>query len=196
MKKTILAVLVLAATAAGPLAAETFQIDPMHSSVTFRIKHFVSKVSGRFNKFEGSFDYDKANPKGWTAQASIDAASVNTDVEARDKHLRSSDFFDVEKCPTLEFKNVKVTGAKGEKAKLHGDLTMHCITKPVDLALELGGTVMTKQGLKAGATATGTINRKDFGMVWNKALDDGGFILGDDVEITIEIEGNAAAKKG
>jgi polyisoprenoid-binding protein YceI len=194
MRKAILTACILAAT--GPLRAETFQIDQAHSSVSFRIRHFVTKVTGRFNKFDGSFGYDKSNPKAWTAQAKIDAASINTDNEGRDKHLRSSDFFDVEKCPTVEFNNAKVTGVKGDKATLHGDLTLHCVTKPVDLALEFGGTVMTKQGLKAGATATGTINRKDFGMIWNKALDTGGLMLGEDVEITIEVEGNSAEKKG
>jgi len=188
--------LALACAAAGPAAASTFTIDPAHSSVSFRVRHFVSNVTGRFNKFEGTFDYEKGKPKAWTAEAKIDAASINTDNENRDKHLRSGDFFDVGKCPFIEFKNAKVTDVKGDTAKLHGDLTMHCVTKPVVLDLEIGGLMSTPKGDKAGMTARGKLNRKDFGIIYNKTLDNGGLMLGEDVELTIEIEGNAAEKKG
>ncbi|MBI3553422.1 MAG: YceI family protein [Elusimicrobia bacterium] len=178
----------------GFASAETFQIDPAHSSVSFRVRHLVSKVTGRFNKFEGNFDYEKGKPGAWKTSANIDPASINTDVPKRDDHLRSPDFFDVAKCPEMAFKSTKVDGVKGDKAKLHGDLTLHCVTKPVVLDLELAGTVNSPMGLRAGATATGKVNRKDFGIVWNKTLDSGGLMLGDDVEITIEVEGGA--KKG
>ena len=187
---------VLAAVLASPAAAETFNIDGAHSSVSFRVRHLVSKVVGRFDKFEGTFDYEEGKPKAWKTSAKIDAASINTANEGRDKHLRSADFFDTDKCPSLEFVSKKVTAVKGNKARLQGDLTMHCVTKPVTLDLELGGTIAGPGGAtKAGATATGKINRKDFGIVFNKALDNGGLMLGEDVEITIEIEG-AAPKKG
>ncbi len=188
--KRILAAACLCVRMAGPLAAETFKIDPSHSSVTFRIRHFVSNVQGRFNKFEGSFDYVEGKPASWAAKAKIDAASINTDQAKRDEHLRSADFFDTEKCPSIEFSSSKATDIKGGKGKLLGSLTLHCVTKPVALDLEFGGTVKTAQGVKAGAVAKGTINRKDFGIVWNKTLDSGALILGEDVEITIDIEGN------
>lgn len=177
----------------GPLRAQTYQIDPDHSKVMFRIRHLVGKVTGRFNKFEGSFDYESGKPKAWKAWARIEAGSIDTGVEKRDSHLRTADFFDAEKCPALEFKSTKVTGVQGEKARLHGDLTIHCVTKPVVLDLELGGVAKDPWGnTRAGAMATGKINRKDFGLSWNKTLDAGGLLIGDEVEIMLEIEGIAA----
>lgn len=176
---------------AGAAAAETYTIDTAHSSVGFRIKHFVSKVSGRFTQFEGSYDFTPADPKDWKAAAKIMAASISTDNEKRDGHLRSADFFDVEKCPAMEFKSTKVVGVKDGRAKLYGELTMHCVTKPVVLDLEIGGVA----GEKSGFTATGKIDREAFGIVYNKALETGGFVLGKDVDVTIEVEGNAVKPK-
>ncbi len=192
--KKLLVVAVLCASAA-PLSAETFQIDPVHSAITFKVRHMmVSNVGGRFGKFSGSFDYEKGKPKTWKTEATIDPASLNTDNEQRDGHLKSPDFFDVAKCPVMSFKSTKVVAVKGDMAKLYGDLTMHCITKPVILDLEIVGTTSDAKGSHAGATATGTIHRKDFDMVWNKTLDAGGVALSDDVQITIEVEGGN--KKG
>jgi polyisoprenoid-binding protein YceI len=183
---------------AAPAAAETFQLDQDHTKVMFSVRHLgISKVTGRFTKFEGSFDYDAGQPKSWKTDATIDASSINTDVEARDKHLRSADFFDVEKCPKIEFKSTKVTGVKGGKAKLHGDLTIHCVTKPVVLDLEINGSVKDPWGgTHVGASATGKINRKDFGLTWNKALETGGLLVGEEVEITLEVDGKAGGGKG
>lgn len=195
MKRLALSVVLFAAAAS--LRAETFQIDPQHSKVMFRIRHLVGKVSGRFNKFEGTFDYEKGNPKAWKASAKIDAASIDTAIDKRDTHLRTADFLDVEKCPKIEFTSTKAASVKGDKAKLLGDLTLHCVTKPVALDLEIGGVIKDPWGnTRAGATATGTVKRKDFGIVWNKTLDAGGLMLGDDVEISLEIEGTPPEKKG
>lgn len=183
------------AVAAPALHAETYEIDASHSNVGFRVKHLVGKVPGRFTKFSGTIDYTPGKPETWKVEAVIDPASINTDNEKRDGHLRSADFFDVEKFPEMSFKSTKVTGAKGDSAKLHGLLTMHGVTKPVVLDLEIGGTVKDPWGnSKAGFSATGTVNRKDFGIVWNKTLDAGGLMLGEDVSIALEIEAGAKPK--
>jgi len=169
--------------------AADFNIDPFHSSVSFRIKHVVGKVTGHFDKFAGTFSYDAAKPESWSAMATIDATSVNTGIEKRDNHLRSPDFFDVQKFPTLVFKSTGITDAQGGKAKLHGDLTIHGVTKPVVLDLELAGTAKDPmgKGMRAGATATGRVNRLDYGVGPSTGPMSG--MVGDDVDITIEIEG-------
>lgn len=193
MRRALIAA-VLAASA-GPAAAVTYEIDQAHSNVMFRIRHLVSKVSGRFGSFSGTFDYEPDAPKGWKAQAVIQTASIDTDLEARDKHLRSGDFFDAERCPTISFKSTKVSGVKKGKGKLHGELTMRCVTKPVVLDLEVEGPAEDPWGnAKVGAVATGSVNRKDYGINWNKALDKGGYILGEEVEITVQIEGQLPKK--
>lgn len=197
MRKFLVLAAVLA-VAVPALRAETYDIDASHSQVGFRIRHLVGKVPGRFTKFSGTVDYTPGQPKSWKVDATIDPASINTDNEKRDGHLKSEDFFDVAKHPAMSFKSTKVTNLKGDTAKLHGELTMHGVTKPVVLDLEVGGTTKDPWGnLRAGFSATGTINRKDFGIVWNKALDTGGVMLGDDVAITLDIEAvlKAPAKK-
>lgn len=193
MTRMTLSILVALALAA-PVRAATYEIDAGHSSVGFRIKHLVGKVSGRFQKFEGTFDYVPGKPGAWKATASIDAASIDTSNPKRDEHLRGADFFDAEKCPKLRFASKSATVGKGGKGKLTGDLTLHCATKPVTLDLEVNGPAPDPWGNeRAGATATGKLNRKDFGMTWNKTLDKGGLMIGDEVEIQIEIEGVAKA---
>lgn len=175
---------------AAPSQAKTFNIDPDHSSVNFRIRHLGSKVSGSFRKVSGKFSYDAKDTKAWSAEAEIDPASIDTNNEKRDGHLKSPDFFDVAKCPKMTFKSTKVGAVKGKKATLAGDLTMHCVTKPVTLALEISDEQSDPWGNnRVGATATTTIHRKDFDVSWNKTLDKGGLMLGDDVEVTLGIEG-------
>ena len=175
--------------AAAAVQAAEFAIDPYHSSVSFRIKHVVGKVSGHFDKFSGAFSYDAAKSASWTAAATIEAASINTGIEKRDTHLRTADFFDVQKFPTLAFKSTSVTDVQGNKAKLHGDLTMHGVTKPVVLDLEIAGTAKDPMGpgQRAGATATGHVNRLDYGI--GAALGAMASMVGNDVEISIEVEG-------
>lgn len=189
MKRTVLAAIVAFAAASGASAA-TYQIDAAHSSVGFKIRHLVGKTSGRFDKFEGSFAHAPGKPQEWKAVAMIDAASINTADAKRDAHLRNADFFDVDKCPKLEFKSTKASVGKSGKGKLEGELTMHCMTKPVKLDLEITGPTPDPWGnQRIGVTAIGTLNRKDWGIVYNKALDKGGLMLGEDVQLELEIEG-------
>jgi polyisoprenoid-binding protein YceI len=191
--RLILAAAVLLA-AAPAVRAETYDIDASHSQIGFRIRHLVSKVPGRFTKFSGTIDFTPGKPETWKVDAKIDPASINTDNEKRDGHLRNPDFFDVEKYPEMAFKSTKVTDVKGDGAKLHGDLTMHGQTRPVVLDLEIGGTTKDPWGnSKAGFTARGKVNRKEFGMVWNKALDAGSVMLGEEVEVVIDVEAQAKA---
>lgn len=182
---------VLLAFSAGKSEAARFMIDPAHSSIEFKIRHLmIAKVSGKFDRFSGEFHYDAKDSKGWSAMSTIEAASVNTGIADRDNHLRNADFFDVSKYPALTFKSTGVTDVKEGSAKLNGLLTIRGVEKPVVLDLEIGGTAVDPWGnTKAGFTATGKINRKDFGMTWNKALDNGGLALGEEVEITLQIEG-------
>ena len=196
--RKILALAAVLAVLSPVVRADAYEIDASHSQVGFRIKHLVGKVPGRFTKFAGTVEYTPGKPETWKVVATIDPASINTDNEKRDGHLKSADFFDVAKHPEMSFKSTKVAGVKGDGAKLHGELTMHGVTKPVVLDLELGGTTKDPWGnTRAGFTATGTINRKDFGIVWNKTLDTGGLMLGEEVLISLDIEAvlKAPAKK-
>lgn len=193
MKKLFSLLLLGLTLGAGAVRAEKFVIDPVHSDVSFKVRHLmVSKVSGRFDKFTGEFFYDAKDSSKWSAKAVIDAASINTANEGRDGHLKSADFFDTAKYPTLTFVSSRATDVKDNKAKLHGSLTLHGITKPVILDLEILGVGKGMKGeQRAGFEATGKINRKDFGIVWNKVLETGGMAVGEEVEIAIRIEGVA-----
>jgi polyisoprenoid-binding protein YceI len=189
MRKILILTLVAAAAVAA--RAETYDIDTAHTTVGFKARHVVGKVPGRFTKFSGSFTYEKGKPKTWSAEATIDAASIDTDNDKRDAHLKSDAFFDVAKCPTITFKSTKVTHVSGDHAKLHGDLTMHCITKPVVLDLEIDGEGKDPWGnVTASFSATGTVDRKDWGILWNQKLDSGGYLVGDKIEIDLEVSGN------
>jgi polyisoprenoid-binding protein YceI len=172
---------------AGAASAETYNIDPAHSTIGFKVKHMmVSTVHGKFDKFKGSFAYDeKAGPDAWKAEAEIEAASINTGVEMRDNHLRTGDFFDAKACPTIKFASKSFTKLTDGKGKMTGDLTMRCTTKPVTLDVELGGV----SGRRAGFTMTGSVNRQDFGVKFNKMLEGGGAVVGDKVDLVIDVEG-------
>ncbi|MBI5624325.1 MAG: YceI family protein [Elusimicrobia bacterium] len=170
----------------------SFTIDPDHSSVGFRIRHLVGRVPGKFTRFSGSFSGKRSDPGTWKTEAKIDAGSIDTGVVKRDEHLRSADFLDTAKCPEISFVSKKAFGAAKTTAKLKGELTLHCVTKPVVLDLESDGTAKDPRGdLRAGVTARAKINRKDYGIVFNQVLDTGGTLLGDEVEITIDVEGVA-----
>ena len=183
----LVALLVSTALVTGVSAhAATWVIDENHSSVNFKVRHFFTKVPGGFLKFAGTVEYDPAKPEAGSVTVSIDAASVNTRQERRDKHLRSADFFDVENHPMLTFKSTKVVKGEGNAFTVEGNLTIRGVAKPVTLAaVYLGSNERT-----AGFEATTTVNRKDFDITWNRTLDNGGVMLGDDVEITITIEAN------
>ena len=172
--------------------ATSYAIDPDHTTVSFKIRHIFSRVEGTFNEFQGSFDYVPDHPEQWKASATIQAASIDTRVAKRDDHLRSPDFFDAATFPTITFTSAKVTDVTASSAKLLGLLTMHGVEKPVALDLVVHGEGKDPRGvLRSGFTATTTIHRKDFGLNWNKALESGQLLVGEDVEITLEVEGVA-----
>lgn len=185
----------MAGMAIGSTAqAAKFSIDAAHSSVGFKVRHLVAKTAGRFERFSGTIDFVEGKPADWKVSAEIEVASINTDNSKRDEHLRGADFFNAEKNPKMTFTSTRVSDVKGKKAKLHGNLTLNGVTKPVVLDMEMMGTGKDPWGnMKAGFTATTKINRKDFGMNWNKTLDQGGVLLGEEIEIQIEIEAQQEA---
>ncbi len=191
MKRTlILAVTLALALPALALAAPvTYKVDADHSGVNFSIRHFVTNVSGRFKDFDGTIVHDKDNPAGSKVEFTIQAASIDTANDDRDKHLRSADFFDVEKFPTMSFTSTQVKAQDKDTLEVTGDLTIHGVTKRVTLPVDYLGTVKTPQGEKAGYETQFTVNRKDYGIVWNRVMD-AGPILGEDVKVTISVEAN------
>ena len=190
-KQSTLLALLLAMAALAPMAqaAETYNIDKAHSQVLFTVKHLVSRVTGKFEDFEGKVLIDRAKPENSTAEFSIKTTSVNTSTQRRDDHLRSPDFFDVAKFPEITFKSTKVVAKSKEAFEMDGELSMHGISKPVVLAVTFLGDIKDPQGNeRAGFEATTVLNRKDYGIVWNRTLDSGGYLLGDDVSISINLE--------
>jgi polyisoprenoid-binding protein YceI len=160
--------------------AETFDVDPAHTSVEFRVRHLFTTVTGRFESFDGKIVFDEKEPAKTRVEGSIDAATINTNVKKRDDHLRSADFFDVAKFPKITFQSASVSDLdpSGKKGKMDV-LDASFLGKGKDP----GGHE------RAGFHGTTTINRKDFGLTWNKALESGGLLLGDDVTIEIDVEG-------
>ena len=185
----VLGLLVLAASAG---AQTVWEIDPAHSSVQFSIRHMmISNVRGEFAKVAGTVHADDKDVTRSTVEATIDAASIDTREAKRDEHLRSPDFLDVARFPTMTFKSKKIEKAGEGRYKVTGDLTLHGVTREVVLDVE-GPTAPMKDprgSVRAGAQATTKINRKDFGITWNKALDGGGVVVGEDVAVTIDVEG-------
>ena len=171
--------------------AATWQIDPDHSSFQFKVRHLtVSNVKGDFGKARGTVTMDDKDITQLKVELIIDAASVNTSHAKRDEHLRSPDFFDVAKYPTLTFVSKKVIKAGMNKLKVIGNLTIHGTTKDITVDVE-GPTPEVKDpsgNFRRGATATANINRRDFGLTWNKTLDSGGLVVGEEVNIYIEVE--------
>jgi len=184
-----IAALLLAASAWA--APETFQFDKNHSLVGFRIRHFVSKVEGRFNQYDGSIVLDRQNPAASKVDLTIQATSIDTGNENRDKDLRSANFFDVEKYPTITFKSTKVTPKGSDTYEVAGDFTMHGVTKPIVVTVRHGGFAKAGKVEKAGfEIANFKLDRKDYGISWNRTVDQGGLMLGDDVEINVQVEEN------
>ncbi|MFO7653456.1 MAG: YceI family protein [Candidatus Krumholzibacteriia bacterium] len=183
----------LALAGAAPAAAETYTIDETHSSVNFAVRHLmVSKTRGTFGVFEGTFVHVPGEPEKWQVSATMHVPSIDTRNEDRDAHLRSSDFFDAEKYPTMTFETTGVDMRSETEGTLRGNLTMRGVTRPVELDLEVLGLVTDPWGnRRAGFTASGTIDRRDWGLTWNTALETGGVLVGDEVEISLEIEGIA-----
>jgi polyisoprenoid-binding protein YceI len=172
------------------LFAATYKIDPQHTTVSFKIRHILTPVQGYFRKFEGTFDYDPEKPESWKTEATIDAASIDTNVEERDKHLRSADFFDVAQFSTITFKSTGLTDVTPASAKLNGLLSIHGVEKPVTLDLEIHGVVTDPWGNTiASFTGATKINRKDFGLNWNQALETGQVLVGEEVTIVLDVAG-------
>lgn len=193
MLRTVAVAALVAFTSFAPAAAraaDTYEIDPAHTSVQFSVRHMmISNVRGEFTKLSGKAVGDPAAPTAAVVEATIEAASIDTRNEKRDEHLRAPDFLDVAKFPTITFKSKSVAKA-GEGWKLTGDLTLHGVTKPVVLDVT-NVTAPTKDpwgNMRIGATASTKINRQDFGIVFNKTLDGGGVLVGDEITITIDVE--------
>ncbi len=168
----------------------TYNIDSAHSSANFSIKHMmIAKVNGGFEKMSGTFVYDAKDPSKTSVDVTIDASSINTREAQRDTHLKSADFFDVEKFPTLTFKSTR-TEASGDDLKITGDLTIHGVTQKVVLNVEHPSEEMKDPwgNVKIGSAATTKIKRKDFGLTWNAALEAGGLLVGDDVNISLDVQ--------
>ncbi|HEX4494411.1 MAG TPA: YceI family protein [Thermoanaerobaculia bacterium] len=186
---SVAAVAAFATVVALPLRAETFAVDPSHSEVSFQIRHMVSQVRGRFNDFSGTVQLDAKNLAASSVDFHIKATSIDTNTPDRDKHLRSADFFDVEKFPEITFKSESIQAAGKDKYNVTGTLTMHGVSKKVTLPVTLGGEAKDPWGnTRAGFGIETTLDRKDYGIVWNKAIDNGGVMLGDDVKIAINLE--------
>lgn len=198
--KNLIRVMVLfsALSFSGAVAADLYDIDPAHSQIGFTVRYMgLSKVPGSFGKFEGTLTLAKEDPPSSKVEAVIEAASIDTAHEKRDEHLRSADFFDVAKYPKIRFVSTRNSPLKDGKFVMEGKLTMHGVTKPVKLDVTYDGKVKDPWGNeRMGFTAVGTLNRKDFKINWNKVLDNGGLLVSDEVNITLEISAVKRTTKG
>ena len=196
-RKRVALVLALGLATAGAArsATETFVFDKSHTLVGFRIRHWLTKVEGRFRDFEGRILLDRSKPETSKVDVTIQAASIDTSAESRDKHLRSADFFDVEKYPTITFVSTKVAPKGKDLYEVTGDLTLHGVTKTITIPVRHTGFLNLGKQEKAGFELTIPINRKDFGIGWNRTADTGGVMLGDDVEINVQVEANKEVPK-
>jgi polyisoprenoid-binding protein YceI len=172
---------------AAHAAPVTWEIDNAHSEVAFRIRHLVSRVRGRFTQFAGTIVADPQNLAGGSVEVTIQTASISTDVDRRDNHLRSADFFDAANHPTITFKSTRVQQS-GDAIKVYGNLTIRGVTKPVVLDGHFTGVGGVAGRRRIGFEATTTVDRMDYGVSWNRAVEGGGALLGDEVEITLTVE--------
>lgn len=177
------------ATSSTATAVRTLQIDKSHSEAVFQVRHLLSKVRGRFSDFAGTVDFDTEHPEQSSVDFTIQTASIDTNEPTRDKHLRSADFFDVERFPALTFKSSKVTALGRDRFDVEGDLTIRGVAKRIVLPVSYLGTAKDPWGNeKAAFEAEYTLNRKDFGLNWNAALETGGFLVGDEVKVMLSIQ--------
>jgi polyisoprenoid-binding protein YceI len=193
MRKTLTAfgtgALLAIAVALPAHAADTWAIDRDHSTVSFQVRHLLTKVRGSFGDFSGTVLMDPKSPQTGSVEFSIDAKSIDTDLDKRDEHLRGADFFDVANHPKITFASKKVAPLSAGRYAVAGTLTIRGVAREVTLPVELLGTSKDPWGNTRAAFATEiTLNRKDYGINWNKSLDEGGFLLGDDVEVDIQLE--------
>jgi polyisoprenoid-binding protein YceI len=170
-------------------AADAYKIDSSHAEATFQVRHLVNKVSGKFADVSGVINIDKANPAASSVDFTIKTATINTGVPQRDADLRSANFFDTDKYPEITFKSTKIAPtAKKDVYDVTGDFTMHGVTKQITVPVQVLGWQTTKQGEHVGFSLSTTINRKDYGINWNRTLDQGGMLLGDDVDVNVSID--------
>jgi polyisoprenoid-binding protein YceI len=187
MKMSVM--IALLAVAVPAAAADTWKLDPAHSEVNFKIRHLISKVSGEFRSFDAAVTTDFEDLGASSVSFTIDAASIDTNNEDRDKHLRSEDFFDVEKHPEITFVSSKVTKSGDSTYAVTGTFTMHGVSKEIVVPVTFLGSATDPWGnTKAGFEIETTIDRKEYGIIWNKALDAGGYILGEKVQVDINLQ--------
>ena len=187
--RTLIAAALLIGAASLASASDAFTIDSRHSEAAFRIRHFMSRVSGKFADVSGVVNVDKANPAASSVEFTIKTATIDTGVADRDKHLRSADFFDTDKFPEISFKSTKIAPtSRKDVYDVTGDFTMHGVTKQITLPVEVLGWQSGPQGDRVGFSLNTSVNRKDYGVIWNRALDNGGYMLGDDVEVNVAVE--------
>jgi len=190
MKELILITLASVLVASTAIA-QTWTIDKTHSYVGFKVNHMVvSKVKGQFNEFSGTINFDGKDFSKASVEVNIDPRTIDTQNEKRDQHLRSSDFFAADSIPEMKFKSTKIVPGSGNKFQVIGDLTMRGVTKPVTLEAEFNGAIAGMRGQTAGFSAVGKINRQDWGVSWSRALDSGGLVVSDEVELNLEVEAN------
>lgn len=176
-------------TTAIATTTTTYSIDKAHSELTFQVRHLLTKVRGRFSDFSGTIEYDEENPERSQVNVEVQAASIDTNERDRDVHLRSADFFDVEKTPALTFRSTGIQRTSDGTFAVTGDLTIHGVTRSVSFDAFLLGKAKDPWGNERIAfEAETTINRKDFGLTWNAALETGGFLVGDEVTISVSVQ--------
>ncbi len=181
-------------TAPSSTATRTYQIDKAHSEAIFQVRHLLSKVRGRFSDFEGTIEFDEVQPENSSVDFTVYTQSIDTNEPDRDKHLRSADFFSVDQFPTLTFRSKSIAPRGGNRYDVTGDLTMRGVTKTIVLPVEYLGKAKDPWGNdKVAFEAEISLNRKDYGLMWNAALETGGFLVGDDVKVNISVQ--AAPKK-
>jgi polyisoprenoid-binding protein YceI len=188
MRKILTIAALMIVLGAGSAAAQaTYSIDTTHSSVGFKIRHLVAKVPGQFTEFDGSITADFEDLDASSVKFVIKTASIDTENEKRDDHLRSADFFDAATYPEITFKSSKITKKDDDTFEVAGILNMRGVNNPVVLTVDFLGEIQAMGGTRAGYEISATVNRQDFGVSWNRALDQGGVVLGDDVEVTINL---------
>ena len=181
-------------TAPGATTKTTWKLDPSHTLVEFSAKHLmITTVKGRITDVEGTIVVDEKNPRNSSVEATLKAVSIDTRTEQRDQHLRSADFLNAELFPEIKFRSTKIEGDK-DSFKLTGDLTIRDVTKPITLDIRFEGQQTDPWGgERIGFSGSGKIDRRDFGLTWNQALETGGVVVGNDVKINLEVEAVKAA---
>ena len=191
IRRSAVFTLVAGLSASAALAADTYVVDKAHSEATFQVRHIVTRVRGKFTDFTGTIQVDPAKPEASSVELTVKTASVDTGEPKRDDHLRSPDFFEAAKFPEMTFKSTRVKSVDKDRYEVTGTFTLRGISKELTLPVTFLGFAKDPWGNeKAGFETSVTLNRKDFGMLWNKTLDAGGVLLGDEVYVTVNIEAN------